>query len=120
MKPTQSQVKKWHNMIQRYVEKYSVMGCTYPNVQHHHVVGRTYIHNKIHIGQWFVIPLPVFLHDVSSNDECNVTHYPKNFVKAYGLQSSLWWNMCCKMMANDWGELPFDNDVVEAIRDTKK
>jgi hypothetical protein len=113
--------KKWHNQIAKYTEKYgAVAGLQQHPIQHHHCVGRTYRENKILIGTYFVIPLPFYLHDVSSDDENNVTHYPRNFVRAFGKQSSLWWVMCQKIMANDWGELPFSDEVVKAIQTTNK
>lgn len=131
--------KRWHNQIAKYVEKYGpVAGLPAHPIQHHHVVGRKTKQRLPHprscesilIGPWFVIPLPFHLHDVSSDHPNNVTHHEKNFVKAFGSQRALWWNMCRDIMAMDTdgspfepdqiGDLPFNSDVVEAIRATSK
>lgn len=112
--------KIMHELIGRYVERHGPVAGNpdYP-IHHHHVVGRSYVHNKVPIGEYFVIPLPWTLHCVSSDDPNNVTLYPKNFVKTYGKQSGLWWNMVRVMMADD-EVMPFGNEVVEAIMDTNK
>ena len=84
--------------------------------QRHHVLGRSAKHNKVSIGHWFILPVPFDLHDVSSNDQYNVTHNKKAFVKRFGNQRDLFLQMV-KEMCSDGYELP-PYDVCEAIRGT--
>lgn len=96
----------------------SLNGCY--RVQRHHVVGRKGKHNKVAIGQWFVLPLPFYYHDVSeSNNEFNVTHYRNSFTSEFGLQSELFIYMIKSMREQDI-ELPFGIDVINAIGDTRR
>ena len=92
--------------------------------QLHHVVGRTAKHNKVAIGHWFIIPVPVELHDVSSNHPDNVTHHKKRFIKRFGSQSSIFQNMVSIMDKwNDFDECSYvtpRKDVYDAIMDTRK
>jgi len=89
-------------------------------MQRHHVVGRKGKHNKIDIGHWFVIPLPYVYHDIRcSDDPLNVTYYHKAFTKYFGLQSELFSEMI-KSMVEHGIELPFGDDVINAIEDTRR
>jgi hypothetical protein len=50
--------KKWHGQV-------AELGCITSGstqAQIHHCVGATAKHNKIHIGEWFVLPLNPFNH----------------------------------------------------------
>ena len=87
--------------------------------QLHHVVGRKGKHNKVVIGHWFIIPLPVRFHDVSSGSKLNVTHYRHSFTHVFGLQSDLFKEMI-ESMVESGITLPFGQDVVDAIMDTRK
>lgn len=92
-------------------------GCY--RLNRHHVTGRKSKHNKIAIGHWFVIPVPFIYHDVSSNDIYNVTHHRHNFTGKFGLQSELFKEMIESMVSFGY-ELPFGQDVIDAIMDTRK
>lgn len=85
--------------------------------QRHHVLGRSAKHNKIHIGHWFVIPVPFELHDVSSNHPLNVTHRKKSFISEFGKQSDLFIEMIEYMCAIGGYKFP-NQDVIVAIVDT--
>ena len=89
------------------------------HMQIHHVVGRKGKHNKVAIGEWFILPLPFRLHDVSSGSELNVTHYRHRFTDAFGLQSELFKEMI-ESMAESGITLPFGQDIINAIMDTRK
>ena len=65
--------------------------------QLHHVTGRSSKQNKVHIGHWFILPVPFELHDVSSNHSCNVTHRKKAFTKRFGNQRELFKTMVLNM-----------------------
>lgn len=96
-------------------------------LQLHHVVGRSYIQNKIPIGHWFVLPLRLPLHDVSSNNPLNVTHHRHAFTDRYGLQSELFLGQINTLkQMREMEIVKFSNDVlppaevIEAILSTKK
>tara|TARA_B100000768_G_scaffold93931_1_gene87848 strand:- start:1001 stop:1381 length:381 start_codon:yes stop_codon:yes gene_type:complete len=66
-------------------------------IQCHHVAGRTYKNNKVHIGHYFILPVPFVLHDVSSNNHLNVTHWRNSFTATFGMQRDLWLSMVSRM-----------------------
>ena len=111
--------KKWLKLLGE--RPCVITGSNY--TQLHHVAGRTYKHHKVLIGPWFVLPLAVELHDVSSNHPLNVTHHRKLFSAEYGSQAILWFDMVldiecdlyCRRIKNNF----FGMDVVEAILDTR-
>lgn len=120
--PPASHTKLFYSMIEKYVQEFGAVAYKHDKwrYQMHHVVGRTYVHNKILIGPWFVNPVTFDLHDVSSNNPYNVTHYPKRFTDEFGLQSRLWMDMVKMIVVTDDRELPFHESVSRAIMDTGK
>lgn len=66
-------------------------------IQCHHVAGRTYKNNKVHIGHYFILPIPFDLHDVHSNHPLNVTHWRNRFTAEFGMQRDLWLKMVNRM-----------------------
>lgn len=66
-------------------------------LQCHHVAGRTYKNNKVHIGHYFILPIPFDLHDVHSNHPLNVTHWRNRFTAEFGMQRDLWLKMVNRM-----------------------
>lgn len=88
------------------------------DIQRHHVCGRKAKHNKIAIGEWFVLPLWWELHDISSNREDNVTHYRHRFTDKYGLQSDLFAKMV-ETLENSGAEVP-GQEILDAIANTGK
>jgi len=96
---------------------YDLVG--FGSIQRHHALGRKAKHNKVPIGEWFVLPLPFIYHDVNSNNPDNVTYHKHAFTDRFGLQSELFKGMIDSMV--ELGiELPFDDDVINAIIDTRK
>ena len=87
------------------------------NWQLHHVKGRSFRHNKVAIGHWFVLPVPFELHDVSSNHPLNVTHHKKAFTDEFGMQSELMGELVGMMSAMGFYKLPPD-EVMDAIMST--
>ena len=81
----------------------------------HHPVGRTAKHNKVHIGEWWILPVPIRLHDVHSNDPLNVTHNKRAFEAHYGQQTRLWELMVVDMQLKGY-MIPFGDDVKEAVK----
>lgn len=99
----------WLSLIYGY--KYSFGGFHL-----HHVLGRSAKHNKVSIGHWFIIPVPVELHDVASNHELNVTHHKHAFTDRYGKQKTIFLKLCSAMVVNGY-DMPPDN-VLDSIGDT--
>lgn len=88
-------------------------------LQCHHVAGRTYKQNKIHIGHYFILPVPFALHDVHSNNPLNVTHWRNRFADEFGMQRDLWLSMVSRMHSKGAiDELPA-LEIVEAIAKSK-
>lgn len=96
---------------------YDLVG--FATMQRHHVLGRKAKHNKVAIGEWFVLPLPFIYHDVSSNHPHNVTHHKNLFTERFGLQSELFMEMI-SLMVEGGTTLPFDIMVIDAIMDTRR
>ena len=115
--PSQTLITRWHGMVEWYVAMNGPVVKGAGQVQFHHVKGRTYMHNKVHIGEWFILPLPWEYHDVHSNSGLCVTHFPKNFVAEFGKQSELWKPMVDEIRGY-YRQLPFDQDVIDAVMDT--
>ena len=106
-------IKAWERQVREY-------GCVVTrrcDVQLHHVAGRTYRHNKVHIGRYFILPLCWDLHDVHSNHPHNVTHWRHTFTDEYGTQRDLFAQMCADMQ-EDGLEIPPTN-ILEVIADTR-
>ena len=113
--------KKWMQTISDWYQCTGFSGLELNEYQFqlHHVVGRKAKHNKVSIGHWFILPIPSDLHDVSSNNLCNVTHHKHAFTDRFGLQSELFKEMIDSMVESGT-KLPFGDDVINSIMDTKK
>lgn len=113
--------KRWMETISNWYEQVGFIDLELESYlfQRHHVAGRKYKHNKVAIGEWFILPLPFNLHDVSSDHPLNVTHHKNKFTEKFGLQSVLFKEMIESMV--ELGViLPFDQDVINSIMDTRK
>lgn len=79
-------------------------GNTY-GIEIHHCVGRTAVHNKVHVGHWFILPLTHDEHEWIADSPWRRQ-----------LEKALW----C-LVVEKWGEIhkdrlyPFENDVFRAI-----
>ena len=88
----------------------------------HHIKGAQYklkINNEtVKVGELFILPVPRLLHSVSipeaENHPYNVTRRKKAFEDKYGKQADLWRSMLDAMVLEGY-ELPFDNDLIEAV-----
>ncbi len=117
--PTKAQEKSWLERIARYADEYGAFPLSDKyNYQMHHIRGRTYKHNKVHIGRWAVIPIMARFHDVNSNNSWNVTHWPKRYEIEFGRQRDQFYAMCMVIKDED-GELPFSDDVLHAVMELK-
>lgn len=117
MKQANAKQKQWLTSVADFAssELYQLYGQHYDrfDFQIHHVKGRSYKQNKVTIGHWFVIPVPVELHDVNSNHELNVTHHKHAFTGAFGLQRELFNDMYFIM--KDQGYAVPDLNILNAI-----
>lgn len=113
--------KKWMQTVSEWYEQIGFIDLELESYlfQRHHVAGRKYKHNKVAIGEWFILPLPFALHDVSSDHEFNVTHFKNRFTEKFGLQSELFKEMIDSMVLHGF-DLPFGDVVINAIMDTRK
>jgi hypothetical protein len=85
--------------------------------QMHHVVGGSYVQDKVHIGEWFLLPIESEFHDPGSNNPLNVTHFRKRFCKQFGSQRALF--LCMTRRMEDMGLLIPPPRVMEAIMRTR-
>ncbi len=127
-KQANAKQKQWMKDIASFIDEVGLGGLYgqefegRKDFQLHHVLGRSAKHNKVAIGHWFIIPVPVELHDVSSNNPDNVTHFKNNFTKRFGDQRGLFQILYSCM--DKWNDFDFNNysippeEVYNAIMDT--
>ena len=118
-KPANKVQKKWMSDIAEWAE--SNMSKLYSDYsdgsfQLHHVLGRSAKNNKVSIGHEFIIPVPVYLHDVDSNHNLNVTHHKHDFTDVFGMQRMLFDSMYYSMIKQGY-TVP-TSDIYLAIMDT--
>ena len=128
-KPANAEQKRFMSSISVFIQEVGLGGLYGPEYENrfdfqiHHVLGRSAKHNKVAIGHWFIIPVPVELHDVSSNHELNVTHHKKAFVKEFGQQCGIFQILySCMVQWNKYSNNNFtipSMEVYEAIMDTR-
>jgi hypothetical protein len=113
--------KDWRKDITQLIDELGIgclyKGYTYEPYQRHHVLGKSAKHNKIHIGYWFINPVPFELHDVNSNHEFNVTHHKKAFKSEYGNESEIFKRLIVLMKEHGYNTPP--KEVIDAIMDTR-
>lgn len=104
----------------RWREQVRGLGCiNHPGMpaEIHHVVGATGRQDKVKIGHWFILPLCSECHRLGP---INVTDWPKRFRDEFGAQRFLFlWSVCAHFLDNGQ-DLPFDQEVVDAIAATGK
>ena len=112
--PTAAQ-RRWQDVV-------AGLGCIVTrsdpaHCQLHHVGGFTYKHNKIRVGPWFILPLHASLHDLGSENPCNVTHHRRAFTDKFGTQAHLFLKVVYAALYQGH-DIPFDVDVLNAIKDS--
>lgn len=111
--------KRWLERVVRFAQEHGAFPDYSSTLfQIHHVCGRAYRQNKIHIGNWLILPIQPEFHDVSSNNPLNVTHYRKRYTAEFGMQRDQFAAMCAVIKSED-GSLPFGDDVYHAIMGSK-
>lgn len=117
--------KQWHDSIAVFSQNSDFClrhfggYCEDPYAVHiHHVEGAqakrkvNYVTEKI--GEWFVLPVPIELHDISSNNNLNVTTNKKRFENVFGQQKTLWLDMVNQMRIMGY-EIPFGQDTIDGV-----
>ena len=122
MRKPNSDEKQWLDDIVNHINDYGLgfygdefEGRT--DFQIHHVLGRTAKQNKVEIGHWFILPVPIELHAPGSNHPDNVTHFKHNFTRRYGNQRDIFESLMESMFDSGY---PTPNDeVYHAIMSTR-
>ena len=114
-KPANTAQRKWMDDITEYVnenglgELYGHEYDGHTNIQRHHVLGRTARHNKIHIGHWFIIPVPFELHDPNVNHKYHVGKCKNAFVRRFGNQRDIYEHLVTIMECQGYAVPPHVN-----------
>lgn len=66
------------------------------------------------VGEFAIMPIPIELHDLTSNHPLNRTLKPKAYRDKFGHETDVWRKMLDAMVLEGY-ELPFDNDLIEAV-----
>lgn len=120
-KPANAAQKKWMEDITYFIKENGIgLGALYGSeymydtrIQRHHVLGRSAKQNKVHIGHWFILPVPFELHDPNMDHKFHVGKCKKAFVKRFGTQRSLFYTMY-KSMREQGYKVP-DISILDAI-----
>lgn len=114
IKPTQKQIKTWLDMVADF--GCVISGCS--QIVIHHSVGRTYVKDKVRIGELFILPLEPIFHD-NGDYPLNVTHHRKDFVEAFGMETYLFQIMVNRMVDKGW-VIPFDDIYLNIIQKVRR
>lgn len=68
----------------------------------------------VKVGEFVIMPIPIELHDITSNHPLNRTLRPPAFRKVFGHELSLW-NQMLAEMENQGYELPFSKELIDAV-----
>lgn len=115
--PTLEQERGWLSQINSFVSNYGSFPKGSPQSvkwQHHHIFGRKARHAGKEIGRWAVLPIEFKYHDISSNNECNVTNFPKRYADKFGSEIQQFLRMC-EAIERDQGRLEIPREIVETI-----
>lgn len=121
-KPANTAQRKWMDDITVYINEiglgylYGIHFLGRYDFQRHHVLGRSAKQNKVHVGHWFIIPVPFELHDPNMNHQFHVGKCKKAFVKQFGTQRALF-DMMYQGMKEHGYKVP-DIDIYDAIMST--
>jgi len=118
-KPTKEQ-QNW----QDWQRDQGCCNCGASNPAIHHCAGSTAKHNKIHIGQWWTIPLCYECHQGDEGIHGNLKRLydfdmPREFNRK-DAEKRKFKDCVFDYFHFDYGELPMPLEVIEAIRDYHK
>jgi hypothetical protein len=66
------------------------------------------------VGEFVIMPIPIELHDITSNHPLNRTLKPRAYRDRFGHELSVWNKMPAEM-ENEGYELPFSKDLIDAV-----
>ena len=66
------------------------------------------------VGELAIMPIPYELHNVMSNHKYNRTTQPANYRMLFSHETQVWLSMINTMYVDGY-EIPFDDDVINAI-----
>ena len=123
-KPKTADEKAWCERVAKFASESVWLGkhfgnhCSDPYRFHiHHIFGaqakRKINYRSVKIGEYAILPIPIELHDVSSNHELNITYRKNDFIRTFQTQEFLFQNMISDMEAQAIIVPPAD--IVEAI-----
>ena len=119
MKKQNADEMAWLARVAQYAEQHGSIPEGAPGAfEIHHCVGRAAKQNKIHIGNYFILPISFEMHNVMSNNPLNVTHFRKRFTEEFGTQRDLFAKMV-ETIAEEDGANPVPEDVFNAIMTTR-
>jgi hypothetical protein len=117
--------KEWHLDVVNFAKSSTWLRDIYQNYcidpysfQLDHIVGAK-AKRKINgvttkVGEWAVMPIPIELHDLTSNNPLNRTLRPGAFRKTIGNEKLIWLGFI-DAMKSDGYELPFSEDIINSI-----
>ncbi len=116
----------WHTTVCQYGRDYGWLNKVFGGVatdpyqyQLDHVIGAQ-AKRKVNlvsqkVGEFVVIPVPIELHDITSNHKLNRTLRPAAFKGEFGDPLKLWEGMVLEMRDEYNIPLPFGDDLIEAV-----
>ena len=117
--------KAWHTTIAEYARNSDWLAHMYGGIvrdpyqfQLDHILGaqakRKIDGVTVKVGEFAVMPLPVEIHDITSNHYLNRTLKPANYRGAFGHEKQVWLKFILAMQ-RDGIVLPFDEKIIGAI-----
>lgn len=67
------------------------------------------------VGEFAIMAIPFEIHSITSNHPLNRTLKPRAYRDVFGHETDVWRKMLDAMVFDGY-ELPFDNDLIEAVR----
>ena len=98
--------KRWREQVRALG---SILSGLHP-VEIHHCAGRTAVHDKVHVGHWWILPLTSEEH----------ARYVPEWGKRRKFMEKTLFGAVCKLIVRRGGELPFGEDVVRAIQEYRR
>lgn len=117
--------KAWHTTVADFARRSHWLNTMYGGIvsdpyqfQLDHILGAQ-AKRKINgvttkVGEWAVMPIPVEIHDITSNHALNRTLKPKAYRDAFGRETDVFASFIGTMQAAGIS-LPFDDDIFNAI-----
>ena len=117
--------KAWHNTVAQYGRESGWLNRVFGGkvsdpyqFQIDHLIGaqakRKINLVSVKVGEFVVLPMPIELHDITSNHPLNRTLRPAAWKREFGCPLVMWRDFALEMRERGI-ELPFDNDFIKAV-----